>query len=142
MLRQTVIALVVAALAAPAAAQEYEPLAQPLAPITLAGQEVSRLVEVWTLQEPAAAPAEEEREDATSSGPPIAHYALYGAFWGCVYGFAVGNAAPAPDIRPSALCVLNGMTFAGIATGIGALVKWTRKQDPVQEPAAPPTFGR
>ena len=113
-----------------AAGSSVQPrLAQSLPPITLAGRELSPAVDVWSLQEPAVPPDEEEQENEKSASfweSSVLGGALAGAYWGCVYG--IGVAGTGEDLTRKGSCVLSGLTFAGIGAGAVALAKWIRKQ--------------
>lgn len=95
-------------------------------PITLHGRPIEPVPNVWTLQEPAVEPDEND-DESISSGPPTRTWILAGAFWGCVYGIAAATSSS--DEGRGELCFLNGLFFAGIGAGAGALVKLIRQNE-------------
>ena len=101
-------------------------------PLTFNGNELSPVVEVWAIQEPAvpATTVEEEpnERDRSLLIHPVIVGAIAGAGGGCLYGAAV--AVSSTDISPGGSCVLNAIAFGGIVAGTVAFARWYRDAAP------------
>lgn len=105
-------------------------------PLTLNGNELSPVIEVWKLQEPAVDPDPEadDKEPAASASKffaarhPIWTGAIFGAGGGCVYGAAVGSTTS--DITAAGSCVANAIVFSGLIAGTVAFARWYRDAAP------------
>ena len=101
-----------------------------LPPITLDGRPLSPVVEVWTIQEPAApaAVAEEEPDAPTDLSRPIVIGAIAGAGLGCLFGAAAS--VMTTDITTSGSCGLNAIVFGGFTVWTFAVVHWMKNAPP------------
>ena len=101
------------------------------ASLTLDGRPLSPVVEVWTLQEPAApvTSADDEEPAAASFAArhPVLTGAIVGAAGGCIYGAAVTDGR---DITRPASCAANAMFFSGVIAGTIAFARWYRDAAP------------
>ena len=114
-------------MAVPASAQDREVL------ITLDGRELSPVVEVWRIQEPAvpAAEADADEEPAAvgfAARHPILTGAIFGAVGGCIYGAAIGSTTS--DLKASDFCMANALVWSGIVAGTVAFARWYRDAAP------------
>ena len=101
-----------------------------LPPIALDGRPLSPVVEVWTIQEPAApaAVAEEEPDAPTDLSRQIVIGAIAGARLGCLFGAAAS--VMTTDITASGSCGLNAIVFGGFTVWTIAVVHWMKNAPP------------
>ena len=102
-----------------------------LPPLTLDGHELSPVVEVWSLQEPAVEPepaADEQAAGGFVERHPILTGAIFGAVGGCIYGAAVGSSTS--DLKASDFCMANALVWSGIIAGTVAFARWYRDAAP------------